>query len=154
MRSNLAFNFAPAVSGEKRLDVGFENGETVIRMSTYVEGLGWSTQKTLSLDEAALRGTIDRLLEGVQVIGQVLPTYWIGVGMRFVFAFLLVCLTWNPTRYNYVEWALAQWQNLGPLVAFSGVVLLMGWIFFVRTAAHSLGALGLVLSLGLAATVP
>lgn len=54
MRSNLAFNFAPAVSGEKRLDVAFENGETVIRMSTYVEGLGWSTQKTLSLDEAAL----------------------------------------------------------------------------------------------------
>ena len=54
MRSNLAFNFAPAVSGEKRLDVGFENGETVIRMSTYVEGLGWSTQKTLSLDEAGL----------------------------------------------------------------------------------------------------
>lgn len=54
MRSNLAFNFAPAVSGEKRLEVGFENGETVIRMSTYVEGLGWSTQKTLSLDEAGL----------------------------------------------------------------------------------------------------
>ena len=76
-----------------------------------------------------------------------------GVVMRFVFAFLLVCLTWNPTRYNYVEWALARWQDLGPVVAFSGVVMLMGWVFFLRTAASSLGALGFVLSLGLAATV-
>jgi hypothetical protein len=76
-----------------------------------------------------------------------------GISLRFLFALALVCLTWNPTRYNYVEWALAQWQNLGPFVAFSGIVLLMGWIFFIRTAAHSLGALGLVLCLGLGATV-
>ena len=33
-----------------------------------------------------------------------------GVLLRFLFAFALVCLTWNPTRYNYTEWALAQWN--------------------------------------------
>jgi len=76
-----------------------------------------------------------------------------GIGMRFVIAFLLVCLTWNPTRYNYVQWALAQWQAMAPLVAFAGVIMLMGWIFFVRTAAHSLGPLGIVLSVGLAVIV-
>jgi len=76
-----------------------------------------------------------------------------GIGLRFVFAFALVCFTWNPTPYNYVDWALAQWQNLGPLVAFSGLVLLMGWIFFLRTTARSLGVLGLVLCVALAATV-
>ena len=54
MQSNLAFNFAPAVSGEKRLDVGYENGETVIQMSTFVDGLGWSIQKTIKLDEMML----------------------------------------------------------------------------------------------------
>ena len=54
MQSNLAFNFAPTVSGEKRLDVGFENGETVIQMSTFVDGLGWSIQKTIKLDETML----------------------------------------------------------------------------------------------------
>jgi len=54
MQSNLAFNFAPAVSGEKRLDVGYENGETVIQMSTFVDGLGWSIQKTIKLDETML----------------------------------------------------------------------------------------------------
>jgi hypothetical protein len=76
-----------------------------------------------------------------------------GIGMRFVFAFALVALTWNPTRYNYIAWAQAQWDALAPLVLFVGIVLLMGWIFFVRTAAHSLGALGLMLCLALAGTV-
>lgn len=76
-----------------------------------------------------------------------------GIGMRFCIAFLLVCLTWNPTRYNYVQWALAQWQGMAPLVAFAGVIMLMAWIFFVRTTARSLGPLGLVLSVGLAVIV-
>ena len=76
-----------------------------------------------------------------------------GIVMRFVIAVLLVCLTWNPTRYNYVEWALAQWQNMGPLVAFSGLVLTAGWIFFLRTAARSLGAFGILMCMALAGVV-
>jgi hypothetical protein len=76
-----------------------------------------------------------------------------GVGVRFLFAFALVVLTWNPTRFNYIEWARAQWDALAPLVAFVGIALVMGWIFFVRTAAHSLGVLGVILCLALAGTV-
>ena len=48
-----------------------------------------------------------------------------GVGMRFLFAFVLVVVTWNPTRFNYVEWARAQWDGLAPLVLFVGLVLLI-----------------------------
>jgi hypothetical protein len=76
-----------------------------------------------------------------------------GVGLRFLFAFALVCLTWNPSRYNYVEWALAQWSNLAPLVVFVGLVLLIAWIFFVSVTARSLGAIGVILALALAGTV-
>jgi Family of unknown function (DUF6524) len=76
-----------------------------------------------------------------------------GIGLRFLFALALVCLTWNPSRYNYVAWALVQYRDLGPLVAFSGIVLLAGWIFFLRTAAYSLGVIGIVLSVGLAVVV-
>ena len=77
-----------------------------------------------------------------------------GIGVRFVFAFALVCLTWNPTRFNYVAWALVQWkENLAPLVAFSGLIMLAGWIFFLRTTARSLGVLGLGLCVAIAATV-
>ena len=76
-----------------------------------------------------------------------------GIGLRFVFAFALVCLTWNPTRFNYVAWALERWRDTGPLVAFAGLIMLMGWIFFLRTTARSLGVLGIVLSTGLAVVV-
>jgi hypothetical protein len=76
-----------------------------------------------------------------------------GVGWRFLIAFLLVCLTWNPTRYNYVEWARANWSGLMPLVVFTGLVLLTAWIFFGRATARSLGVLGIILSLALAGTV-
>jgi len=77
-----------------------------------------------------------------------------GIGMRFLFAFALVCLTWNPTRFNYVGWALVQWkENLAPLVAFSGLIMLAGWIFFLRTTARSLGVLGVGLCVAIAATV-
>jgi hypothetical protein len=76
-----------------------------------------------------------------------------GIALRFLFAFFLVCLTWNPTRFNFVAWAMARWENLAPLVAFTGLVLLMGWIFFLRTTARSLGVVGIVLCVALAATV-
>ena len=76
-----------------------------------------------------------------------------GIGLRFVFALALVCLTWNPTRYNYVAWALERWRDTGPLVALAGIIMLMGWIFFVRTAARSLGMLGIVLCTALAVVV-
>ena len=40
-----------------------------------------------------------------------------GILWRFAFAFALVVLTWNPTRFNYVSWALVNWrENLAPLV--------------------------------------
>ena len=44
-------------------------------------------------------------------------------------------------------------SELWPLVAFSGIVLLGAWIFFLRTTARSLGTFGIVLCIGLAVTV-
>jgi hypothetical protein len=76
-----------------------------------------------------------------------------GIGVRFLIAFALVCVTWNPTRYNYYEWALAQWATIPPLVVFVGIVLIIAWVVFVRATARSLGAFGIVLSVGLAASV-
>jgi hypothetical protein len=72
-----------------------------------------------------------------------------GILIRFVVAFALVCLTWNPSRYNYIAWAMAQWSNIMPLVAFVGVALLIGWVVFLRTTARSLGGLGTFLAAAL-----
>jgi uncharacterized protein DUF6524 len=79
-------------------------------------------------------------------------------GARFLFAFALVCLTWNPTRFNYVAWMLAQFDletrsSLWPLVAFCGIIMLAGWIFFLRTTAQTLGTGGIVLCIGLSVVV-
>jgi drug/metabolite transporter (DMT)-like permease len=68
-------------------------------------------------------------------------------------AFALVCFTWNPTRYNYIAWARAQWENMTPVVVFVGIALLAGWFFFLRTASRSLGTVGLVVLLALAGTI-
>jgi hypothetical protein len=81
-----------------------------------------------------------------------------GIGTRFLFAFLLVVFTWNPTPFNYIEWMLAQFDpdqrsNLWPIVAFCGIILLGGWIFFLRTLSSSLGTLGIVLYTGLAVVI-
>jgi Family of unknown function (DUF6524) len=76
-----------------------------------------------------------------------------GIGTRFLIALALVCVTWNPTRFNYYDWALAQWSNIMPIVVLVGIVLAIAWIFFLRTTARSLGALGIILAVGLAATV-
>jgi Family of unknown function (DUF6524) len=79
-----------------------------------------------------------------------------GIGMRFVIAFLLVALTWNPTRYNYVAWVMAQFEQpsaLWPLVALAGVLLLIGWVVFLRATARSLGSAGIILAVGLAVVV-
>ena len=43
-----------------------------------------------------------------------------GVAIRFVVAASLVCLTWNPTAYNYTRWAMANWPDLAAVIVFVG----------------------------------
>jgi hypothetical protein len=76
-----------------------------------------------------------------------------GVLTRLLIAFALVCFTWNPTRYNFIAWARAQWGNMTPVVVFVGIALLAGWFFFLRTASRSLGTVGVVIGLALAGTI-
>ncbi len=76
-----------------------------------------------------------------------------GIATRFLIALALVSLTWNPTRYNYYEWAVAQWSALTPIVVFVGIALLVAWVVFLRATSRSLGIVGIVLAVALAASV-
>lgn len=49
-----AKTLAPVISEEQRVDVCLEGSETVIRLSNWVEGLGWTCQKTLRLESGML----------------------------------------------------------------------------------------------------
>ena len=72
---------------------------------------------------------------------------------RIAFAVALVLLTWNPSGWSYVDWALRDRSAFDAVKAFVGVLLLGGWIFCWRSAWVSLGAVGIVLVAALLATV-
>lgn len=52
MQSQLANKFAPIVSDEQKVEVSVEDGGAIIRLSTWVDGLGWTCQKTLMIEDA------------------------------------------------------------------------------------------------------
>jgi len=63
---------------------------------------------------------------------------------RLLFAALLVFLTYNPSDYSWVDWLFSD----VPLVykVGSGIVLLIGWVMFLRATWNSLGPVGTVLA--------
>ena len=71
---------------------------------------------------------------------------WFGVLVRLLAALSLVLLTYNPTGHSFYHWAMRDFANLIALKAFSGALLLVGWVICIRAALTSLGAGGLVLS--------
>lgn len=68
---------------------------------------------------------------------------------RWFFALALVLGTYNPTEYSYVSWVFAKGTDLGPVVAMVGVVLLIGWIIYIRATFQSMGWLGISLGAAL-----
>ncbi len=68
---------------------------------------------------------------------------------RWVFALLLVLGTYNPSGWSYVSWLLREETSFGPVVAIVGLLLLIGWIFCVKTAFDALGWLGVTLGAAL-----
>lgn len=54
MQSNTAVKFLPIFTDEKKVEVSLENDQAVIKLSTWVEDLGWCGQKTMSLDAEML----------------------------------------------------------------------------------------------------
>jgi hypothetical protein len=65
-----------------------------------------------------------------------------GFLVRLILAIIVVGLTMNPTKYNYVSWLIL---GFSPLKGFLGVILLIAWAIYIRATLRSLGALGLSL---------
>jgi len=68
---------------------------------------------------------------------------------RWLFALALVLGTYNPTQWCYYSWVTAESTTFGPIVAIVGIVLLIGWIMFIRATFMSMGWLGIVLGAAL-----
>ena len=73
--------------------------------------------------------------------------------LRCIFALILVLGTYNPTEYSYMNWLAGEGLSITPIKALVGVVLLIGWIIFLRATFYSLGWLGIILFSALFGTV-
>lgn len=70
---------------------------------------------------------------------------WAGFGLRFIFAVLLVFLTFNPSGYSYFHWVKQVLPDINPYVALAGLALLIGWVIYLRATLRSLGIIGIFL---------
>lgn len=68
-----------------------------------------------------------------------------GFLFRWIFAFALVALTFNPTPYNYLGWASKNFDAQLPMVLLLGLLLLVGYIVYLRATLRSIGAFGMLL---------
>lgn len=69
-----------------------------------------------------------------------------GFVIRFLMALALVLATWNPTEWSYAHWLMVSLPKVTAELAFTGVVLLIGWILFLNATLDALGMLGILLS--------
>lgn len=65
--------------------------------------------------------------------------------LRWAFAFVLLALTYNPTSVNYFAWAQANYGESLPIVVLLGLILLVGYIVYLRATLRSIGVFGMVL---------
>ncbi len=72
---------------------------------------------------------------------------------RWILALVLVLGTYNPTGFSYVGWVFGENSEFGPVMAIVGLLLLIGWIFIVKTTFDAIGWLGVTLGGALFAAI-
>ena len=73
--------------------------------------------------------------------------------LRWAFAFVLLAATFNPTDWNFVKWAQANFYDQMPLAVLFGLLLLVGYIIYLRATLRSIGPFGMLLVLAVVAAL-
>ena len=76
-----------------------------------------------------------------------------GFFLRFIFALMLVFLTYNPSGYSYIGWLKNSYSDFGPLLGIAGISLIIGWVIYLRATMRSLGVIGLILAVAFFAMI-
>lgn len=69
-----------------------------------------------------------------------------GILLRFLFALLLVLLSYNPSGHSYFHWVYTDFTISSPYVVIAGLVLLIGWGVYLKATFNSLGIIGVLAS--------
>ncbi len=76
-----------------------------------------------------------------------------GYFLRWIFAFLLLALTFNPTDYNFVRWSVANYAEELPVTVLMALLLCIGYIIYLRATLRSIGGFGMFLILSVVAAL-
>lgn len=76
-----------------------------------------------------------------------------GTAIRIGLALALVLATFNPSGYSLAHWIAAPPVAFTPGKALAVLALAIGWVVCLRTAFIALGKMGLLLGIGLFATL-
>lgn len=73
--------------------------------------------------------------------------------LRWIFAFVLVVATYNPTQWNYISWVSANFRDQMPLAVLFGLLLLVGYVIYFSATLRSIGMFGMLLVAALVAAI-
>ncbi len=73
--------------------------------------------------------------------------------VRLGVALVLVFATYNPSGYSWFHWFSQAENKVDPLIALGAILLVIGWVIYLRATIRSLGAVGTVLAAVLFGTV-
>jgi hypothetical protein len=76
-----------------------------------------------------------------------------GLFLRWLFAFVLLTATYNPTEWNYVRWAMANYETYLSVAVLLGLLLTIGYIVYLRATIRSIGGFGVFLILSVVAAL-
>lgn len=65
--------------------------------------------------------------------------------IRWLFAFVLLAITFNPAQLSYYHWVSANWADQTPLALLGGLLLAICYIVYLRATLRSIGAFGMAL---------
>lgn len=63
--------------------------------------------------------------------------------IRWLIALVLVAATWNPTPWNFVQWVRDNGTNNLPITVLMGLVLVVGYVIYIRATLRSIGPIGM-----------
>ncbi|MBT8460667.1 MAG: hypothetical protein KJN60_13440 [Boseongicola sp.] len=76
-----------------------------------------------------------------------------GFLVRWLVAFTLLAVTFNPTELNFVKWAQGAWDEQTSIVVLCGLILLVVYVVFLTAVLRGIGALGVTLVLAVMAAL-
>ena len=68
-----------------------------------------------------------------------------GIFLRWLGAFVLLAATFNPTQWNFVRWAEANYASQMPMTVLLGLLLGVGFLIYIGATLRSIGAFGVIL---------